>query len=396
VLVAPIMWLGTIDVAFAQIGALGGPFAAIAGLGVAVVGVALRPAAAGLATIAAAFADLPGATAPLPVRSGGGVVFAYALLGGGAYGAHRVWRRTDVRREALAARWRRARPRRRIAVVLGLAAVAAVALVRVLAGPQPPDRLTVSFLDVGQGDATLVQDGRGTAVLFDGGPPEGQVVRSLRRAGLRRLDVLVLTHHSRDHHGGLLAVVRRFPVGLLLDGGDGTRDPTFLEVVREARRRGARRVPIVAPLQLAVGALRIRFLSPGPRPPGPAPEDPNPRAAVAVVSSGDFDLFLSADAEPPALLGLDLPDVDAMKAPHHGSSDPGLPALLGRLRPEAVSIPVGRHNGYGHPAPSTLAALRRARIPTWRNDRNGTVRVTVDGGRLRVRADRGGPVGRHP
>jgi competence protein ComEC len=113
---------------------------------------------------------------------------------------------------------------------------------------------------------------------------------------------------------------------------------------------------------------------------------------VAIVSDGDFDLFLSADAEPPALLGLDLPDVDAMKLPHHGSSDPGLPELLRRLRPEAASIPVGLHNDYGHPAPSTLTALRRARIPTWRNDLNGTVRMTVEDGHVQVRPDRGGPI----
>ena len=78
----------------------------------------------------------------------------------------------------------------------------------------------------------------------------------------------------------------------------------------------------------------IRILSPLPRPPGPAPEDPNPRAVVAIVSSGAFDLLLSADAESEALLPLDLPDVEAMKVPHHGSSDPGLPEVLDRLRPE--------------------------------------------------------------
>ena len=71
--------------------------------------------------------------------------------------------------------------------------------------------------------------------------------------------------------------------------------------------------------------------------------------------------MLSADAESVALLPLDLPDVDAMKVPHHGSSDPGLPEVLARLRPEVAGIEVGLHNTYGHPAPGTLDALRRAR-----------------------------------
>ena len=83
-------------------------------------------------------------------------------------------------------------------------------------------------------------------------------------------------------------------------------------------------------MTLRAGGLTVRVLSPAPRPPGPAPDDPNPRAVVAVVSSGEFDLLLSADAESEALLPLELPDVEAMKVPHHGSSDPGLPAVLER------------------------------------------------------------------
>ena len=91
--------------------------------------------------------------------------------------------------------------------------------------PAPPTRSRCRFLDVGQGDATLIQHPDGTAILFDGGPPEAGVARLLRRAGVRRLALVVATHASRDHHGGLPAVFDRYPVDLLLDGGDGTRDP---------------------------------------------------------------------------------------------------------------------------------------------------------------------------
>ena len=254
-------------------------------------------------------------------------------------------------------------------------------------GPGPPDRLTVRFLDVGQGDATLIQDAGGAAVLFDGGPPEAGIARLLRRAGVERLALVVATHASRDHHGGLAEVLRRFPVGLLLDGGDGTDDRSFRALLREAARRGVRRVSATAPLALTLGSLRIRVLSPPPRPPGPAPDDPNPRAVVAVVSSGEFDLLLSADAESEALLSLDLPDVDAIKVPHHGSSDPGLPEALDRLDPAVAAIEVGP-NTYGHPAPSTLVALRRAHVRTFRTDRDGTVTLALDGGAMRVETER--------
>ena len=67
--------------------------------------------------------------------------------------------------------------------------------------------------------------------------------------------------------------------------------------------------------------------------------------------------------------------------------DRSLPGLARRLRPELAAIEVGRHNGYGHPAPSTLAALSRAHVPTYRTDRDGTITLTVDRG-LRVATER--------
>jgi competence protein ComEC len=108
---------------------------------------------------------------------------------------------------------------------------------------------------------------------------------------------------------------------------------------------------------------------------------------VAIVSCGEFDLLLSADAESETLLPLELPDVEAMKVPHHGSADPGLPEVLTRLRPELAAIEVGA-NTYGHPTSSTLAALRRANVTTYRTDRDGTVTLTVENGAMRVETER--------
>ena len=77
-----------------------------------------------------------------------------------------------------------------------------------------------------------------------------------------------------------------------------------------------------------------------------------------------------------------------MKVPHHGSSDPGLGDVLERLRPEVAAIEVGSENTYGHPAPSTLAALDEAGVATFRTDENGTVTLTVEDGAMSVRPER--------
>ena len=413
--VAPAMWLGMLKAALGQLAALSGPasgpapapellpgelgrarhVAAITvggatGAAASALGVVANLPVAYLSALGERFADMPGGKLAMPLRSPAAVVAAYAALAAGILLARDRAARAAVDVPWLVSRWRALPRGRRAAVRVATLAVLAAAAVALVAPPGPPGHLTVRFLDVGQGDATLIQHPDGTAVLFDGGPPEAGVTRLLRKAGVRRLALVVATHPSRDHHGGLSAVLRRFPVDALLDGGDGTPDPTFGALERLADRLGIPRVPALAPqtLTLAGGDLRIHILSPPPRPPGPAPEDPNPRGVVAIVSSGAFDLMLSADAESVALLPLELPDVDAMKVPHHGSSDPGLPEVLARLRPAVAGIEVGLHNTYGHPAPETLDALRRAHVATYRTDRDGTITLTIEEHGMHVDTER--------
>jgi competence protein ComEC len=381
--VAPAMWLGMVKAGLGQLA----PVLPPAGVVADALGPLARLPVAYLTVLAERFADVPGGQIALPLGSPARVIGAYALLVAAAAVLARAGRALRPRAEELAANWRR-RPRaQRLAIAMAAVAAMSLPIAGLLAGPGAPGELTVRFLDVGQGDSTLIQHPDGTAVLFDGGPPEAGTVRLLRRSGVRRLSVVVATHASRDHHGGLPDVLDRYPVELLLDGGDGAGHSGFRTVLAEAARLHVRRVPAVAPMTIRAGGLRIAVLSPPARPPGPLPEDPNPRAVVAVVSAGDFDLLLSADAESEALLPLDLPDVDAMKVPHHGSSDPGLPEVLERLRPELAAIEVGP-NTYGHPTPSTLAALERAGARTYRTDRDGTVTVSVDGGEAVVSTER--------
>lgn len=384
--VAPIMWLGMVQAALGQ--------AAIAPLGHAVDGVTgvlgrlNAVPLAYLAALAGRFATAPGAAVAVELPGTAAVAGAYAGLGALALAMRAGGRGLEPFLAQFSAGWRRQPRRRRIAAVAATLALLLAGGRWALAPPDPPKRLTVSFLDVGQGDATLVQHPDGSAVLFDAGPREARVTTLLRSAGVRRLSAVVATHASADHHGGLADVLAAVPVDLLVDGGDGTADPPFRALVAGAHRRGIRRVAARAGQTIAAGGLRIRVLSPPPRPPGPPPEDPNPRAVAAVVESGGFELFLAADAESGVLASLRLPDVDAMKVSHHGSADPGLPDLLRRLRPQVAAIEVGEDNGYGHPAPATLAALRAAVPHVHRTDQDGTVSVTVEGERMEVATGR--------
>jgi competence protein ComEC len=255
------------------------------------------------------------------------------------------------------------------------------------AGPAapPPSGLRISFLDVGQGDGILVQVPEGS-VLVDQGPPEAHVGDLVRSLGVHRLDLLVLTHPERDHVGGAADVLRGTRVAVLLD----PRQPSPSSYEREALDVAAdRSVPVRvarAGQVYRLGRLVLRVVWPDR--PGLPGQDPNEHAIVLVATYGSVDALLAADAESVVTGHLRLPPVEILKIAHHGSADDGLPALLDRLRPQVAVISVGAGNDYGHPAPSTLAAL--AELPSlrvFRTDRDGTVTVESDGSRIEVHTE---------
>jgi competence protein ComEC len=247
--------------------------------------------------------------------------------------------------------------------------------------------VVVSFLDVGQGDATLVQFGGGS-VLVDTGPPEGPIVKRLQAAGVRRLDALLLTHAEADHEGAAPAVIEAFSPRLVIDGGAGWSSRVQRALPAAVASARGRLVVPAAGGTIAIGAMRFALLwPPAPRPGWRADGNPNDRAVVSRLEAGGLSMLLAADAESDVTGALALETVDVLKVAHHGSADPGLPGLLERLRPRIAAIEVGRGNRYGHPAPSTLAALRAA-VPTiLRTDRDGTVRLRAAGGRIWIERD---------
>jgi competence protein ComEC len=388
--IAPVMWIGMLSAALAQV------WLAPATLLNALNGFLL----AFTASVAHWFAGSPGATWNIGQVPPAAAAAAYGALAGLVALAHAAGRR-----EAPGARSApgadAARRARRASVATPAAALCLVfLLVLALAGllpslrrspPGPPAGFTASFLDVGQGDATLIQAPGGVAVLVDGGPAGSGAAASLRKRGVGVLDAVVLTHAQADHQGGLEEVLRKVPVRLLLDGGAGARDRTHRRILRLAHRQGTRVTTASAGERLRLGGLRMEVMSPD-GPPGPgsagAGEDPNLRAIVLLASYRGLDLFLPADAESEVTSGLPLRPVEVVKVAHHGSRDEGLAGLLERLEPRAAVIEVGARNRYGHPDPATVATLRRSVPHVYRTDRDGEVTVTLGAGGPRVVAER--------
>jgi competence protein ComEC len=249
-----------------------------------------------------------------------------------------------------------------------------------------PNGLRITFLDVGQGDGCLLE-APGVRILVDEGPPEARVAEQLRRLGVRWLTGLVLTHPQRDHVGGAADVLRHERVRFVLDPQIPFDSGYERGALEEAR---AHRVPVVlarAGAAYGFGRLRVTVLWPdGPGPPG---EDPNQHAVVLLVSYGEVDALLTADAESDVTLPLAPLPVEILKVGHHGSADDRLPELLEQTRPKVAVISVGLGNDYGHPAPSTLAALRAAPdLALYRTDLDGRVVIESDGNEIQVREER--------
>jgi competence protein ComEC len=321
---------------------------------------------------------MPGAAVQVKIGSPRGLAVAYLLPVAAVGSLVAVRRRAPVRMR----RWRLPAS----AALASAIAVAAWAAFGRHDGSEEPDHFTVTFLDVGQGDSTLLQAPHEAAVLFDGGPPESGVVSKLHAAGVRSLDVVVLTHPQLDHQGGLEPVLRAMPVRVLLDGGWHER--LHDRIVALARSRGTRVVAARAGMALRIGRLRIQVLSP-PRPSSAdAGVDPNQRAVVALSTYGRLDTLLTADAESDVTSSLPLPAVELLKVAHHGSADPGLAALLERIKPEVAVIEVGQRNRYGHPDPRTLATLRRAVPMVRRTDQDGNVTAVQTPGGATVTTER--------
>ena len=230
----------------------------------------------------------------------------------------------------------------------------------------------LTFLDVGQGDATLVRTSDGRTALIDAGP--GDPTAQLRDLGVERLDLVVATHPHADHIGGMEAVLEAFPVGRYMDSGKPHTTRTYLDLLRSLRDRPDIRYLEAVPRSLALGSATLEVL---PLPPA-GQVDHNDRSVGVVLRFGRFAAFLSGDSER-ALLShfLDhdvVPDVTLLKAAHHGSSDGFTDAFLNAARPEVVVISLGA-NSYGHPHRESVAAYAAVAREIYRTDRDGSVTV---------------------
>ena len=253
-------------------------------------------------------------------------------------------------------------------------------------------RLSLSVLDIGQGDALLVETPGGHRVLIDGGPSGQAVTQALGEAlpfWERTLDLVVLTHPQEDHLAGLIEVLERYDVRQVLATPADADSAAYREWRELIQREGIpyREGRPGQRIDLGGGAT-LEVL--GPSADALASGEPNDASLVLRLTWGEVSFLLTGDIEAggeEALLRSDaaLRSV-VLKVPHHGSATSSSAAFVRAVRPAVAVVSVGEDNTFGHPSSAALDRLRDALL--LRTDRHGTVTLETDGERLWVAVER--------
>ncbi|HVM73956.1 MAG TPA: MBL fold metallo-hydrolase [Candidatus Paceibacterota bacterium] len=247
--------------------------------------------------------------------------------------------------------------------------------------------LTVSFLDIGQGDAVFIQAPSGRTVLIDGGPDAG-VLRKLSKElpwYQRTIDVVIPTHPDADHITGLIDVLERYKVSYVIQSSVLGSTPVWNTLENTIADAAKKRTQVITAtrgqvVDLGDGAY-LEVLSPDRSVPN---IDTNDGCVVTRLVYGKTSFMLSCDAPSNIetyLVYLDGKNLhsDVLKAGHHGSKTSSSPLFVGFVSPSYAVYSRGCDNKYGFPSPETVATFKSFNIPTLDTCTDGTVTFTSDG-----------------
>jgi len=269
-------------------------------------------------------------------------------------------------------------------------------LASVAAATMPDDKLHVSFLDVGQGDAILIQNGS-QDILIDGGPSPQEICLELGEKLSfwdRTIELVVLTHPHSDHLTGLVEVLHRYQVKQVLYPNLEYKSPIYGEWLSLIEEKDIKSTIAQAGQQIDLGEEAvINVLNP------PIPHltntesDINNNSVVLHLSMGRVSFLLTGDMEQGAEFKLvtDRADISStvLKVAHSGSDTSTTPQFLAVANPQVAVISVGKDNKFGHPSDEVMGRLEEklGSESIYRTDEQGTIEFTTDGKRLWVRAE---------
>lgn len=288
---------------------------------------------------------------------------------------------------------------RKLVPIIILAAALAVGIqlgMRTTSEPLGP-AVRIDFIDVGQGDSIFIRTPDGINLLIDAGEEKygPKVVEHLSRLGVKRLDLVVMSHPHSDHIGGMPAVFEAFPVAGVLDSGYAHGTNVQEQVLRMIQDKKI-------PYHRATAGMRFRYgekftlevLAPAKKLIEGTDSDANNNSVVVRLTYGQKRILFTGDIgrEGEGRLIASRRDMESnvLKVAHHGSGSSTSLEFIRLVKPEYVIISVGAGNEYGHPGKSLLKRLAEEKTGAlmFRTDRNGTITVRTDGHKIVVESER--------
>ncbi|TSC82352.1 MAG: beta-lactamase domain-containing protein [Parcubacteria group bacterium Gr01-1014_20] len=246
----------------------------------------------------------------------------------------------------------------------------------------------IYFLDVGQGDSTLVQFPTGVQILTDAGPSKKVTVELEKVLGEtdRYIDLAVITHPQLDHFNGFNEILERYEVGAFIVNGRGVELREWENLIAKIKEKKIPVIILTAGDKIKNAQNKINILSPDQN--FIQSGELNDTSLVTKIETGNLKILLTGDIGQnlekylvqkfgPAL------KADILKIPHHGSKYSSSDEFLKNVNPEIAVIEVG-DNRYGHPTEETLARLGKTDIlKVLRTDRDGTIKTVAEDSRLK-------------
>jgi competence protein ComEC len=253
-------------------------------------------------------------------------------------------------------------------------------------------RLVVRFLDIGQGDAQLLQLPGGEVILIDSGDRGKPTVDLLRQYGVGSIDLLIATHPHADHIGEVRDILRAFTVKEVWDSGyTENATKTYTDMLAEVRDRNVKFATPKRGETRQFGDVQLEVLNPGRTLPD---ETTNNSSIVVRLTYGSKRFLFTGDAEVEAWRQMiasegDRLRADLLKAAHHGSSNGTTKNIIDAVQPSFITISCAAGNDYHHPHPRVVDLLERNRDRgVFRTDLHGTITAVSDGREIQISTEK--------
>lgn len=239
--------------------------------------------------------------------------------------------------------------------------------------------MEVHFIDVGQGDCTLVKCGDKAMLIDAGDNSQGTAIQNyLQKQGVKKLDYLILTHPDADHIGAAPVIITKFEIGKVFISNYEKDNNTYRKLIQALdEKRLSYSTPEVLDVY-TLGSAQFTILAPN-----GTYESPNNASIALLLKNGSNSFLFSGDAEEEAeadIIETGIPiSADVYQVGHHGSKTSSSQAFLEAIEPDWAVISCAEGNSYGHPHARTLNTLRSMGINVFRTDEQGSIVAFSDG-----------------